>query len=200
MPLHCLPSCAVKPVHTHTYTRLRRTFGSGLRNSDCSSILSSAGLSADDHTPVQLDPTKMLLYTPTFDLSIFIWLSPSLIILSSSISTFISLSLYYSTLLFLVSLSLCVCVCVCVCVLLGRVKRLTDRKYSSSENSSLACMCSLKWKQRRSLTNIWMRSANCARTKSMLSIGSIQDHQAIDTFSMSHKDSVFETKPASYFA
>jgi len=131
---HCI---VCPPVQSSQYTHtLRRTFGSGLRNSDCSSILSSAGLSADDHTPVQLDPIKMLLYTPTFDLSIFIWLSPSLIILSSSISTFISLSLYYSTLLFLVSL--------CVCVLLGRVKRLTDRKYSSSENSSLACMCSLK--------------------------------------------------------
>lgn len=128
----------------------------------------------------------MLLYTPTFDLSIFIWLSPSLIILSSSISFHFSL---YLTLLHCFAVLFFVSVWVCVCVL-GRVKRLTDRKYSSSENSSLACMCSLKWKQRRSLTNIWMRPANCTETKNTLSTRhiSIQDHQAIDIFSMSHKE------------
>lgn len=128
----------------------------------------------------------MLLYTPTFDLSIFIWLSPSLIILSSSISFHFS----FLSHCYIISLCCSLYQCVCVCVL-GRVKQLTDRKYSSSENSSLACMCSLKWKQHRSLTNIWMRPANCTETKNMLSTRhiSIQDHQAIDIFSMSHKES-----------
>ncbi len=61
-------------LHSQASThKLKHTlFGSGLRNSDCSSILSFTGLSADDHTPAQLDPIKMLLYTPTFNLSIFI--------------------------------------------------------------------------------------------------------------------------------
>lgn len=110
--LFCVNRCHCifcPPVHTHT--RLRRPFGSRNRNTDCSSILSSAGLSADDHTLVQLDPIKMLLYTPTFDLSIFIWLSPSLIILSSSITFHFS---FYLTLLHYFSVLFFVSVCVCV--------------------------------------------------------------------------------------
>ncbi len=137
---------------THTHTQKHTPFGSGLRNSDCSSILSSAGLSRWPH-PSPAGPNKDAIIHSHIQ-SVYLYMVISLRWYFLPLSTFISfsISLYY-----IVSLGCSLYLCVCV---LGRVKRLIDRKYSSSENSSLACMCSLKWKQHRSLTNIWMRPAN----------------------------------------
>ncbi len=104
-----VPSCAFKPVHTHTHRNtLRLAAGS---ESLTVAPFWAPRVSADDHTPAQLDPIKTLLYTPTFNLSIFTWLSLSDDTFFLYQLSFLSLS--RSIILFHWAV-LCICVFVCV--------------------------------------------------------------------------------------